>query len=217
MRITGATWEGAQEHEREHWLTFNDDEGFWLDLWEKQAAFLWPKFDGPGCVLEVGAGAWGLVRWAPKDKWLWVLDPLAGMYTGILRRFDISGLRQDISYWARPMEQYHDEFFHKFDFVLALDCLDHMDDPDKAVANICAYLKPEGYFLESTTVFEYDHPDLLNQYTESHPWVWSWLELLDLITENGFIIEEEYNEWPCHPGFKTSGSYQHLRVWRPWR
>ncbi len=96
-------------------------------------------------LLDVGCGPRGSLEWADHAKDRVGLDPLADRYRMLGARTHamqyVKGTAESI-----PFSDDH------FDVVSSFNSLDHVDDLDTAVRELCRVLKPGGLFLLLTDV-----------------------------------------------------------------
>jgi SAM-dependent methyltransferase len=95
-------------------------------------------------VLDVGCGISTVLHFVPGERY--GIDPLAEEYREIYSYPEgielVPALSESIPF---------DEGF--FDVVFCTNVLDHVDDPDKTVAEVLRVLKPGGYFVLTVEVF----------------------------------------------------------------
>jgi ubiquinone/menaquinone biosynthesis C-methylase UbiE len=114
-------------------------------------------------VLDIGCGPRGSLEWAAEAGLRVGLDPLAAAYR------QLGTGRHAMHYLAGRAEglPFPD---NAFDVVCSLNSLDHVDDLDKTIAEICRVLAWQGSFLLVTEIHR--HPTLLE------PMAYSW----DIVT-----------------------------------
>ena len=220
-------WKDAQFFEKDHWHRFTTNcaeggERHWLDLWEPDAKLLVQVaekligLDDNTWILEVGGGAIGHIRWFPKAQ-LFAIDPLRELFEERLANLDLSGynVRSDVTYLGGRAEEFEvgGEEIPPFELILILNCLDHCDDPGKALDALRPTLSIGGYMFESTTVFSGGHPELDPEYTKMHPHIFRGDELTNLIYDHGFVMVQEplTDEWCGEQGQVFS---QDLHLWK---
>ena len=111
-------------------------------------------------VLDIGCGPRGSLEWADMALERVGLDPLAEQYVEELGARD-----QAMSYVASGSENIPFPDGH-FDVVCSFNSLDHVDDLDETVAEICRVVAPGGRFLLLV--------DVNHEPTECEPITFSW-------------------------------------------
>ena len=125
-------------------------------------------------VLDVGCGPRGSLEWAPPGGARVGLDPLVDEYE------ELGIGRHAMSYVKGSAERMPFDTA-SFDVVTSFNSLDHVDDVERAVAEIKRVLRPGGLFLLLTDVGHYS--------TWSEPQEFGW-EVLDLFPPELALIEE---------------------------
>jgi SAM-dependent methyltransferase len=96
-------------------------------------------------ILDVGCGPRGSLEWATHAKRRVGVDPLANQYLRLgARAHEMEYVNSGVESMPFPDGE--------FDVVSSINSLDHVDDLDEAVAEICRVLKPGGTFLLVTDV-----------------------------------------------------------------
>lgn len=90
-------------------------------------------------VLDVGSGPLGLVRCFDKAQWF-AIDPLAAHYKSVGYPTD----RQGIKYFTGCVEDESTVGGQKFDAIVSVNAIDHVDDFASAIHNIESWLEPWG-------------------------------------------------------------------------
>ncbi len=91
-------------------------------------------------ILDVGCGPRGSLEWAPSSADCFGLDPLANQYLKLNKG------KHRMKYVPAAAELMPFES-NSFDLVSSFNSLDHVDDFDAAISEICRVLKPGGDFL----------------------------------------------------------------------
>jgi ubiquinone/menaquinone biosynthesis C-methylase UbiE len=146
-------------------------------------------------VLDIGCGPRGSLEWGREAGMRVGVDPLAKAY----RRLDTS--RHAMQYVACGAEQlpFVDDFF---DVVCSFNSLDHVDDLEKVIAEICRPLAPRGYFLLLTDIHR--HP------TTMEPMAYSW-NVVDRFLPALELVEQRHVEYTVFSPEGFGDMYQSLR------
>lgn len=141
-------YEPKDEAELAYWLRRDSESGkdrpnaYYEDLFTTM--FEIPRaFYAGKKILDVGCGPCGSLEWATDAARRVGLDPLAERY----RELDVGGSsHHQMEYCSAPVEHlpFDDGYF---DVVSSLNSLDHVDDLDKALAELHRVLVQGGAFL----------------------------------------------------------------------
>jgi ubiquinone/menaquinone biosynthesis C-methylase UbiE len=110
-------------------------------------------------ILDIGCGPRGSLEWATMAQCRVGLDPLAGYYS------ELGINNHQMLYVAAPSEAipFPSDYF---DVVCSFNSLDHVDNLDKAIAEMIRVVRPSGVFLLLT--------DLNHNPTPTEPITFSW-------------------------------------------
>ena len=98
-------------------------------------------------VLDVGCGPLSPLAWGVDSKILdlTAVDPLADVYRFLLRAYRLDF---PVTPVRCPVERLLSRFApESFDVVYSRNALDHVEDADACIANICALLRKNGRFF----------------------------------------------------------------------
>ena len=117
-------------------------------------------------ILDVGAGPITKVGYklANKTVELYPIDPLANIYAGILRRYNIQPPVKTILGKAEELSKQFGR--NEFDLVYANNSIDHTANPVRAINEIYHVLKPNQYFYFSHFINEGE----IHNYYGLHQW-----------------------------------------------
>ena len=231
MRI--GDWDSTMEQEKsfwDAWLQHYVDQGqspspfYWeAKAWVIKGILLLHNYviSRHTKILEIGPGAIGTINTFEYGD-LYACEPLWDQFVEarptLGPRYD--RLRQDIKLLCYKAEDMPLDS-GPFDIILALNSLDHCEDPDLVLDNISVVLKQDGYFFEATTVWP-AHEDVdAACLADSHPYLYVGNELNVIIESYGLsLIERPFRSavldelWAEMLQF-TAGSWPcYLRVWR---
>jgi ubiquinone/menaquinone biosynthesis C-methylase UbiE len=127
-------------------------------------------------VLDIGCGPRGSLDWATTAGERIGLDPLAADYTRL------NGRRGGTSFVTGVAEAIPFPDRH-FDIVATFNSLDHVDDFDKAVAEISRVTRPGGVLLILT--------DVAHAPTFAEPQNLSW-EVLERFRDDWDVVREQH-------------------------
>lgn len=146
-------------------------------------------------ILDIGCGPRGSLEWATDAKMRVGLDPLAEEY----QRFGAD--RHKMEYIAAEAElmPFPDNFF---DVVCSFNSLDHVDDIDKVVSEICRVVAPTGYFLLLT--------DIHRQPTILEPAAFDW-SVIEKFAPAFEIVEQRHFEYSIRSPEGFGDMYQSLK------
>lgn len=137
-----------------HWW-FRARQKILLDLVESRREEIFPG-QGPWRILDVGAGAGHIARAMTRFGEVWALEGvprLLEVLRGELGLNTVDGFLPNESLSS-----------NHFDFVTALDVLEHIEDDMGACREIHRVLKPSGHLLVTVPA----HPFLWSDHDESH-------------------------------------------------
>ena len=151
-------------------------------------------------ILDIGCGPRGSLEWAVEADVRVGIDPLAEAY----RQLGTS--RHAMQYVAGGAEglPFPDS---SFDVVCSLNSLDHVDNLDKTIIEICRVLAPRGYFLLLTEIHR--HPTVLE------PIAFSW-DIVARFQPELAIIEQGQVEYTVFSPEGFGDIYQSLRQGTPY-
>lgn len=210
--------------DRTAWSTFAQtfEFGFWALRMDREPNFTseiednrsWELFRALGIdpesfagktVIDVGAGPTNRCR-VLKGAYEIVIDPLADLYKTI--PWATTWKADEVH--SKPAEELIPELVEKADYVITVNCLDHCFDVPKILANIRAYLKPDGKALISTDC----QNAKIKHHDYTHPTKIPRPELHGLLQQAGFEIEESW------VGFKREarpGEPRRDSDWEGWK
>jgi SAM-dependent methyltransferase len=145
-------------------------------------------------ILDIGCGPRGSLEWASAAAERVGLDPLVDSY----RELGID--EHQMTYAHAPAEQIPFDDGH-FDVVTAFNSLDHVDDLDRAIAEITRVTKPGGVFL---MIAEVNHKP-----TISEPQTFSW-DIVDRFAGDWRAADVQRSER------QSSGIYESLKAGVPY-
>jgi len=145
----------------------------WCDLYrdpenQKKVLEYWVKYrylneirkrveiDDKLFILDVGCGISTVLHYLPGHRY--GIDPLANKYKTIYNYpndIDIRAANGECIPFASSF----------FDVVISSNCIDHVNDPKKTIAEIRRVLKSGGHFILTCEVFETD----IGERNEAHP------------------------------------------------
>jgi ubiquinone/menaquinone biosynthesis C-methylase UbiE len=151
-------------------------------------------------ILDIGCGPRGSLEWAAEAGLRVGVDPLAEVY----RQLGTS--RHAMQYVAGGAESlpFPDGIF---DVVCSLNSLDHVDDLDRAVAEIRRVLAARGCFLLLTEIHRY--PTVLE------PIVYSW-DIVTRFRPELVVVEQKQVEYTVFSPEGFGDIYQSLRQNTPY-
>jgi ubiquinone/menaquinone biosynthesis C-methylase UbiE len=129
-------------------------------------------------ILDVGCGPRGSLEWANTTLARIGLDPLVENYR------EIGIINHQMIYVGAPAEQIPFASGY-FDVVFAFNSLDHVDNLEKAIAEISRVVKPGGLFLLLT--------ELNHEPTECEPTVFSW-DIVEKFDSHFQLLKELHYE-----------------------
>lgn len=132
-------------------------------------------------ILDVGSGPRGSLEWASDARERVCLDPLVDRY----RALGIE--RHQATYCHAPAERIPYPAGH-FDVVTSINSLDHVDDVERATAEISRVLAPGGLFLLAVEI----HPRPTIAEPHALPW-----DFVHRLGPDMRIIEELHLERPA--------------------
>lgn len=131
-------------YELAYWRSRQIEEGALANDWYENIFTTWVGLDRSFYtgkrILDVGCGPRGSLEWADDALERVGLDPLVEDY----RKLGIE--RHEMTYCAAPAEAIPYPDGH-FDLVGSINSLDHVDDVDAALAEMCRVLKAGGMLL----------------------------------------------------------------------
>jgi ubiquinone/menaquinone biosynthesis C-methylase UbiE len=151
-------------------------------------------------ILDIGCGPRGSLEWAKEASVRIGIDPLASAY----RRLGTS--RHAMQYVASGAEglPFADGYF---DVVCSLNSLDHVDNLDKTIDEICRVLAPRGYFLLLTEIHR--RPTLLE------PIAYSW-DIVARFQPELAVVEQRQVEYTVFSAEGFGDIYQSLQQGTPY-
>jgi sugar transferase (PEP-CTERM/EpsH1 system associated) len=117
-------------------------------------------------ILDVGAGPLTYLgkRWGHRTLRITAVDPLAEQYDRLLEKHGVEPL---VHTQSGSAERLTDLFaVNRFDLVHARNCIDHCDDPVRAIQQMVAVVKPGGVVYMHHAVNEAD----TQHYSGFHQW-----------------------------------------------
>jgi ubiquinone/menaquinone biosynthesis C-methylase UbiE len=151
-------------------------------------------------ILDIGCGPRGSLEWAEEAGVRIGIDPLAAAY----RRLGTD--RHAMHYVAGGAEGL--PFPNgSFDVVCSLNSLDHVDDLDKTIDEICRVLAPRGYFLLLTEIHR--HSRVLE------PIAYSW-DIVARFQPALAVVEQRQVEYTVFSPEGWGDIYESLRVGTPY-
>lgn len=151
-------------------------------------------------ILDIGCGPRGSLEWAFEADARIGIDPLAAAY----RQLGTS--RHAMQYVAGSAESlpFPDS---SFDVVCSLNSLDHVDDLNQTIGEICRVLAPRGYLLLVTEIHR--HPTVLE------PTVYSW-DIVTMFQPELAVVEQQPVEYTVFSPEGWGDIYESLRVGTPY-
>lgn len=153
-------------------------------------------------MLDIGCGPRGSLEWAAGADERVGLDPLADEYRGLHSR------EHAMRYVKGGAERIPFPDGH-FDVVSSINSLDHVDDLERALAEIARVARPGGLWLLLT--------DVNHAPTPTEPQAYSW-DLLELLAPEWELVERRDWERPSDNMFdnlRFGSPYDHSREGRP--
>ncbi|MBN1875987.1 MAG: methyltransferase domain-containing protein [Anaerolineae bacterium] len=146
-------------------------------------------------ILDIGCGPRGSLEWAIEADMRIGVDPLAAAYR------QLGADCHSMQYIACGAEYlpFADNYF---DVVCTFNSLDHVDDVEKVIAEICRVLVPRGYFLLLTDIHRYP--------TVMEPTVYSW-NIVDKFQPELELVEQKHVEYTVFSVEGFGDIYQSLR------
>jgi ubiquinone/menaquinone biosynthesis C-methylase UbiE len=152
-------------------------------------------------ILDIGCGPRGSLEWAAAAHMRVGIDPLAQAYR------PLGTNRHAMRYVACGAENLpfpNDTF----DVVSSFNSLDHVDDLDRAIDEICRVLAPRGYFLLLTDI--HCHPTVLE------PIAYNW-DIVDRFLPELELVERRQVEQTVFSPEGFGDLYQSLRRGTPYQ
>ena len=151
-------------------------------------------------ILDIGCGPRGSLEWAAEADVRVGIDPLAAAYR------QLGTNRHAMQYVAGGAEDlpFPDGFF---DVVCSLNSLDHVDDLDKTIIEICRVLAPRGVFLLLTEIHR--HPRVLE------PIATSW-DIVARFQPELAVVEQRQVEYTVFSPEGWGDIYESLRQGTPY-
>jgi SAM-dependent methyltransferase len=131
-----------------------------------------PDFHVGKRMLDVGCGPRGSLEWATGAAERVGLDPLADEYQRLQSR------EHEMTYVAGGAESIPFGDGH-FDVLSSFNSLDHVDDLERAIGELCRVTRPGGLLLLLT--------DVNHAPTPTEPQSFGW-DILDLVLAGGFSL-----------------------------
>lgn len=152
-------------------------------------------------ILDIGCGPRGSLEWAVEADARMGIDPLAAAYRQLL-----GTSRHTMQYIACSAEglPFPDD---SFDVVCSLNSLDHVDDLDRTIGEICRVLAPGGYFLLVTEIHR--------QPTVLEPMAYSW-DIVAAFQPELAVVEQKQVEYTVFSPEGFGDIYQSLRQGKPY-
>ncbi|MCU0503208.1 MAG: class I SAM-dependent methyltransferase [Anaerolineae bacterium] len=149
-------------------------------------------------ILDIGCGPRGSLEWADEAAARIGIDPLAAAYRqlGTSRHAMHAGSAEGLPFPDAS-----------FDVVCSLNSLDHVDDLNQTIGEICRVLAPRGYFLLVTEIHR--HPTVLE------PMVYSW-DIVAAFQPELAVVEQKQVEYTVFSPEGFGDIYQSLREGTPY-
>lgn len=188
-------FDAKASYELAYWRSRQIEEGELANDWYESIFTTWVglerSFYADKRLLDVGSGPRGSLEWADHAAERVCLDPLVDRY----RSLGIE--RHQATYCHAPAERIPYPDGH-FDVVSSINSLDHVDDVERAGAEICRVLAPGGLLLMVVEI--HPRPTI----AEPHVLPWDFARKLGQGTME--VIEEAHLERPA------SGHYLEQRT-----
>jgi SAM-dependent methyltransferase len=161
------------------------------DQWERARQVLgtrhsldWQAYRG-ATLVDIGSGPRSMLEWFEHAE-IYCIEPLADEYRKLAKcRLDHPRIRGIL---AQPAEHRVVGLVGTADLAWSHNCLDHCYDWSAVVANMAAYLKPDGRFYIST--------DAGKKPATGHPGIASKEELIRLVESCGLRITYRHDRRP---------------------
>jgi SAM-dependent methyltransferase len=192
--VSPSRWHEAQAHELDFWRGWRDlapYRGVKLDeYWQGEIAKfgLDSTFFKGRRVLDVGCGPVGLTHFLPQAAARIRLDPLLHVYN---EKLSSPGLSITATGEQLPLAD------RTVDVAICFNALDHMRDPEAALAEIARVLRPGGALLLMIHTFPAWTMPLL-AIDRLHPHHWTHADFLDRVGR-AFRITREHRERRVFP------------------
>jgi SAM-dependent methyltransferase len=148
-----------------------------------------------GLILEIGSGIGNISRFLLSDGFEVTLSDINNSYIdtleGKFRDFDNLNEVILLDFAEKEINKKHTGLIGKYDTVLALNVLEHIDDHEQAVKNGLSLVKPGGNMIILVPAFE----SLYNEFDKAvyHKRRYSVKNLKDVVSVPGFnIIHNQY-------------------------
>lgn len=139
-------------------------------------------FDGQ-LIVDIGAGSRLRSRYFERAR-IVAIEPLADRFVSTIKWSD---LREAAELQSIPAEQFVEHLAGQAAFVMCINVLDHVFDPDSVVRNAFRYLEPGGDFLLAVDLHAHGEAGHM------HPVHVDRAGLRRMLDAAGFSIEREFD------------------------